>query len=1326
MPARFVWRPLAIQGAPTGDPLAGLSLDGICVFGNHVLMTSGSSAVEVLLEAQYTEEGAVPMRRRSTSAILAFMDARKRSAKRAKLDVEESTESANNMLGGMDEQSVDGGKMLLQLQPEEELEYLTKLHHDKENATSSYGEDLEEDHPARHLDMIRDLAGMGTNVSRRQDRLRKRRRSLSGEDFAVAEDEGDVEVIDLVTAGTSQGLAAAQTEERAAGLPPLEAGILAPFRLGKAGNGIVELGSEVLSFHLQQLDRRYLGRIRHLSTIGINLNDARGTSENWYPGFVAATGFGAQHSYLNCVHSEVPTEVRASFQLPGDVRSDIWTLPSFGMTRKQSRSAKTAATENDSINSGLPVISPTEAKYLAISTESGKNLVLDLNSDDNIREVSNSFLTEKSLLFLGGCARSSVYWALTQSGDIHIVDPDSLQPLISTSVRDVCAPDLDSSHSFAEAQVSTNSDGGHLMVLDNASRRLFVVELDFDQMSRSGAVRCVLDSRDELYADIALGDVLACAFYRREFIVAVTEDRKGRKVRVFELMALSSGDRAFPRRGRRSVGGTKATRQKRPSRSASPSESREENAAVREVFASWNLDLSACVLRNSKRKGAAIASDRLRCLSSPTAEVVDDKGVGSAGAKSDIFSVELVDMNLASGDCGPTLFLLQEGRPILVYRSFFSEEEDEAAAHFPFSFRLIQHRYTSQIRQRTKPRLRKFAYDGGYCVCVDRWCRQNGPVFFFADGNRFFAHLGRKELLCTQPFYSRTLFEEGEEFCFFSLVKKQLRVPRLVDGGDFTFGAQEEGDLETVNVWEGQIHMLNNAVNFFSPVLRTEFALPNAPTAASVDPASKLCAIATAEAVVEQKVIDLDPAAAEEDDAPLPPIVDGEQEVKVAAAVETVEDDMDEDAVKEEEGTAKRVVPRRGHQYELQVCTLQDPSELNNAAVLPLNFSYSLDPRESVMCMEWCKFRQFSESVLCVGTGINLGEDTVCRGRVLLFLAKDPTKPGGDSGTEAGDTSGSELVPTPGSLLSSETTAEPFFSKRVKGPIMCMQAVGRELLAYTCGNRFCLHRWDSQNSSLQLLAFHESGFCITSMSIVKSAYILLGDAHNGMDLLRWFEAPGGMMKPVKRLERLARSASSSHSLVSVVNKERRVGSENVGSQVPVLGCNFILEQNTLGLVATDIYGNVHLSQYLPHMIDSKEGDRVLRTAASFHLGTPARAIERMERVHKGKRFGGVFLGGADGSFFALNALTDTKFRILNTLCAHLAQRLPFVAGCSPLAKRCPEHFHGHYRKNIEDGSLLNLFLFLSWPLQSAIADRIQIPLEKLVKHVEEACSCEPF
>ena len=64
------------------------------------------------------------------------------------------------------------------------------------------------------------------------------------------------------------------------------------------------------------------------------------------------------------------------------------------------------------------------------------------------------------------------------------------------------------------------------------------------------------------------------------------------------------------------------------------------------------------------------------------------------------------------------------------------------------------------------------------------------------------------------------------------------------------------------------------------------------------------------------------------------------------------------------------------------------------------------------------------------------------------------------------------------------------------------------------------------------------------------------------------------------------------------------------SALPIIGTDFILDENHLGLVGLDGNANLHLFQYLLHS-DGKEGEKVLRTAAAIHLGTPVRATARL-------------------------------------------------------------------------------------------------------------------
>ncbi|CAD7929454.1 unnamed protein product [Amoebophrya sp. A120] len=1280
----FVWRQITIFG-PASDPLLGHALDSLCFFGGKFLhLTSSASGSQILVEMEPNV---------STSS--------------AEVDPDELLPMNSKPTG-------------LQLKPEEELEYLTKVDN------RDYVDQPDAWDPQQHLRMLKDLAtDMEKEQSQKQVVAKKKKKRTT----------------------------------------------------------------DAFVFKMRKTDTRNLGRLRSVSTIGVNLNDQRGTGANWTPGFVAVTGFGEQHSHLNCVHAEVPTEARVSFQLPPDVLSDSWTLPLFveqnvdssfsaqhpaahqqPATKRRKKDHATpkngdSATEQNNKTS----FSTKETKYLVVSTESTKNLVLDVAAQEEggtvtIRELPNSFLCEKQLLFCGGILKYGAYWVMLQSGDLFVVDPVALEPLVSMPASDVFGTDPeyenaailnpeDASRRFADAQVFASGSGKHLVVLEHGTKRMHLLELDFDPVSRGGVIHNLT------YDAAEHGDILTANFYNDDFLVAVTEK-----------VSTATEQEQHQQRG---------PKRKRFLKIFQLMNTPKNQAELLEVFSVPNIDQGVCLLRSilsGTTSAVSSKKDRARCVATPATDGNDF--ADTEYATPEMLAVALVDMSLATGDAGPTLVLLQEGRPVLVYRAFRNTPDQTEA--FPYNFRLVTHKFTYQVRKTHKPRLRIFPIGVGNGVCVDRWCtRQNGPLFIFSEGNRTYLHPGRKELLNVQPFHSSALFIDDEEeemneedsdaiagdtagnnrenskaaskadqpaqLCLFGLAKKQVKVPKApVDGGDFSFG---EGEFSSMDVYEGEIHTLSGHVDLYAPVLRTMFTLEKTPVLTKVDPVSRLCAIATTETIIEQRALDSVHHLVEEDatlNAALPEIepelpVEGAAGEAAAATTEQQpevkeepeEDDEEESqvvtttVVKEE----KRSVSRRVQRYEVQVCFVQDPSELTNPSILPLNFSYALADNEAVVCMDWCQFSGLgsNESVLCVGTSINLGEDAICRGRVLLFRAKDPNRGTGKAKGEQGEATGDGSPSADVSIkLAAAESSEPIFSKRVKGPILCMQPCGKDLLAYSCGHRFCLHRWDRDAGSLQLVAFHDSGFCITSLTIVKNKYILLGDLHNGVDLLRWFEEPGAGMKPVRKLERLARSACSGNSIVSLINKERQLGGENNGSQVPVLATNFILDQSTLGLVAADLAGNLHLFQYFPNLVDGKEGDRVLRTSASFYLGTTCRAIERLEKTVRGRRFGGVFFGGHDGSMTALYSLTDSKFRILNTLCSVLVQKLPFSAGCNPFLKRCPAYFQGHYRKNLEDGALLNLFLFLSLPLQTAIADRIQIPLNTLRKHVEEATGIEPF
>ena len=95
-----------------------------------------------------------------------------------------------------------------------------------------------------------------------------------------------------------------------------------------------------------------------------------------------------------------------------------------------------------------------------------------------------------------------------------------------------------------------------------------------------------------------------------------------------------------------------------------------------------------------------------------------------------------------------------------------------------------------------------------------------------------------------------------------------------------------------------------------------------------------------------------------------------------------------------------------------------------------------------------------------------------------------------------------------------------------------------------------------------------------------------------------------------------------------------------------------------------------------------------------------------------KIFVSQFLGGRNGQFFTLLAVPEQQFRLLKDLCAKLVEKLPFVI----------------VEKNgyIEDGELLKLYLFLSSPLQKAIAASLDVSPGALLRSVAECVRGDPL
>jgi len=354
------------------------------------------------------------------------------------------------------------------------------------------------------------------------------------------------------------------------------------------------------------------------------------------------------------------------------------------------------------------------------------------------------------------------------------------------------------------------------------------------------------------------------------------------------------------------------------------------------------------------------------------------------------------------------------------------------------------------------------------------------------------------------------------------------------------------------------------------------------------------------------------------------------------------------------------LAPRTHSQYELWIEQTRTLSKLGQ-------YRFSFDSDEAVLSLTWISIPGFPENSVAVGTGVNTGEDLTCRGRVLIFSTRD-RDPG--------------VIP-------------PVYQRSVKWPVTVVGQINNYLI-HAEGSKIYLEKWEG--GSFNKLAFFDLGMCVTSLSSIKN-FLLFGDLRKGIDFLQWKEEVATQTKNLRRLSRSPPSAP-----------------------ITVLACEFVVCQKSLGLVALDHAGSAHLFSYSPHS-DGREGDRLLRSCATFSMGYPCRASLRLQ-AESGVQ--SVMMASGAGELLCLRPIDDQIYRTITTLLGMLCTRLPFRCGLNPRAAR------GHDgppslvapRKNVEDAVLLRLFAFLSSPLQRLIGEKMRLPVASILQTTMPYANCQ--
>ncbi|RLN10385.1 hypothetical protein BBJ28_00017564 [Nothophytophthora sp. Chile5] len=342
---------------------------------------------------------------------------------------------------------------------------------------------------------------------------------------------------------------------------------------------------------------------------------------------------------------------------------------------------------------------------------------------------------------------------------------------------------------------------------------------------------------------------------------------------------------------------------------------------------------------------------------------------------------------------------------------------------------------------------------------------------------------------------------------------------------------------------------------------------------------------------------------------------------------------------------------------------------------------------------EWNKKKR---PYLVIGTGCvgPHGEDESGRGRLLLYELDYAQYVKEEGGTTSGKLPKLRLV---------------FIKEHRQGAISMVAQLGPYVLA-AVGSKLIVYEFKSE----QLIgcAFYDAQMFIVSLSVVRD-FVMYGDVFKSVHFLRWKEKQRQLTLLAKDYEPLAVSATE-----------------------------FNVFEKKLALLAVDMDENLHVMQFAPQDIESRGGQRLLRTS-DFHLGVQVASMFRKrvdtggQMVHTNGRASappGYYvnvLGNSEGGVGALVPVGERVFRRLFTLQNVMINTLPQNCALNPrefrmlktnAQRRCgrPDAWSKHkWKKSFLDAFVLFRFLRLDYVAQKELARCIGTTPEVVIHNLLE-------